>query len=270
MSNIGVYIYQLDNMKWSVDGECNGQLLNNNPSTNKPTSSLVCVDLSLDAPSYKPTDYYDSLGQSHPRSEFTSISLKPMYMDNTNYYLPGKPILVSVESFNDESVRFTTQIGGAIEPTAYRPYNPPKYSADYVFNTDIYWRAIAETTKEINLTNGGQLSINQSKQLNATVKTKTGDGSFGAETNVNSGNGRTTWTSSNPAVATVSNSGLVQAVSRGTTTITVLWEKDDFQLTTTTTIGVEEDPGNGVVEAMGAEVVLDVHRQSGHPLQGPL
>ncbi|WP_342571601.1 DUF5704 domain-containing protein [Paenibacillus sp. FSL R5-0749] len=167
-------------------------------------------------------------------------------MDNTQYYSPGKPILVSVESFDGDTVKFTTQIGGAIEPIGHRPYNPPKYSADYVFNTDIYWSALAEITKEINLSAGGQLSLNQSKQLNATVKTKNGDGNFGAETNVNTGSGgTTTWESSNPGVATVSNSGLVQAVSRGTTTITVLWKKDDFELTTTTNIGVEEDPGPG-------------------------
>ncbi|WP_228469675.1 DUF5704 domain-containing protein [Paenibacillus sp. JNUCC31] len=166
-------------------------------------------------------------------------------MDNTAYYEPGEPILLSVDSFTEKRTKFTVQIGGAIEPKAYRPYNPPKYSADYIFFTDLYWYAKAEVTKEINLTGGGRLSLNQSKQLNATVKTKTGDGNFGAETNVNTGSGgTTTWRSSNPGVATISNSGLVQAVSRGTTTITVLWEKDGFTLTTTTTVGVEEDPGN--------------------------
>ena len=45
MSNIGVYVYQLDNLRWRVDGECNGQTLSNNPDTNKPNSSLVCVNL---------------------------------------------------------------------------------------------------------------------------------------------------------------------------------------------------------------------------------
>ncbi|GAS85332.1 unknown protein [Paenibacillus amylolyticus] len=251
-SNIGIYIYQLDNMKWQVDGECNGQELSNNSTTNKPNSSLVCINLPLDKPVYKPTVYADKLGEPHHNSEFTSTSLKPMYMDNKDYYTSGEPILVSVDSFTGDAVKFTMQIGGVIEPTAHRPYNPPKYSADYIFNTDIYWRAVAEITKEINLTVGGQLSLNQSKQLNATVKTKNGDGNFGAETNVNTGSGgTTTWESSNPGVASVSNSGLVQAVSRGTTTITVLWKKDGFQLTTTTNIGVEENPGTGEGDGNG-------------------
>lgn len=251
-SNIGIYIYQLDNMKWQVDGECNGQELSNNSTTNKPNSSLVCINLPLDKPVYKPTVYTDKLGEPHHSSEFNSASLKPMYMDNKDYYTSGEPILVSVDSFTGDAVKFTMQIGGAIEPTAHRPYNPPKFSADYIFNTDIYWRAFAEITKEINLTAGGQLNLNQSKQLNATVKTKTGDGNFGAETNVNTGSGgTTTWESSNPGVATVSNSGVVQAVSRGTTTITVLWKKDGFQLTTTTNIGVEESPGTGEGDGNG-------------------
>ncbi|WP_427181004.1 DUF5704 domain-containing protein [Paenibacillus sp. TC-CSREp1] len=167
-------------------------------------------------------------------------------MNDTAHYRPGRPILVSVESFTGKEVKFTTQIGGVIEPIEYRPYNPPKYSADYIFNTDIYWRANAEITKEINLTPGGQISLNQTKQLQATVKTKTGDGSFGAETNVNTGSGgTTTWESSNPAVATVSSSGLVQAVSKGTTFITVLWKKDGFELTTRTAIGVAQETGGG-------------------------
>lgn len=167
-------------------------------------------------------------------------------MDNTAYYEPGLPILVSVESFTGRNTKFTTQIGGAISPIKTEEYSPSKWNADYQFNTDLYWRAFAEITKEINLTSGGQLSLNQSKQLNATVKTKTGDGNFGAETNVNTGSGgTTTWESSNPGVATVSNSGVVHAVSRGTTTITVLWKKDGFQLTTTINIGVEENPGTG-------------------------
>ncbi|WP_413374503.1 DUF5704 domain-containing protein [Paenibacillus taichungensis] len=165
-------------------------------------------------------------------------------MDNTAYYEPGQPILVSVESFTGRNTKFTTQIGGAIAPIKTEEYNPPKWNADYQFNTDLYWKGLAEITKEINLTNGGQLQLKEKKQLNATVKTKTGDGSFGAETNVNSGNGKTTWTSSNPSVATVSSSGLVSAEAKGTTTITVLWEKDDFELTTTTVVGVEEDPGD--------------------------
>ncbi|MGJ0444186.1 DUF5704 domain-containing protein [Paenibacillus polysaccharolyticus] len=188
----------------------------------------------------------DRNDEAYRRSDITSASLSPKYMDNTAYYEVGKPILLNVESFTERRAKFNMQIGGNIEPTAHRPYNPPKYSADYIFFTDLYWFGNAETTKEINLSPGEQIRLNQTKQLNAMVKTKTGDGNFGAETNVNTGSGgTTTWESSNPSVATVSNSGLVQAISRGTTSITVLWEKDGFQLTTRTTIGVEQGTGGG-------------------------
>lgn len=245
-TNIGIYIYQLDNMRWRVDGECNGQTLSNNSSTNKPESSVVCIDLSLEAPSYQAQVYMDRNDEAYRRSDITSASLSPKYMDNSAYYEIGKPILLNVESFTERRAKFNMQIGGNIEPTAHRPYNPPKYSADYIFFTDLYWFGNAETTKEISLTSGGQIRLNQTKQLNATVKTKTGDGNFGAETNVNTGSGgTTTWESSNPSVATVSQSGLVQAISRGSTNITVLWEKDGFQLTTRTTIGVEQGTGGG-------------------------
>lgn len=243
-TNIGIYIYQLDNMRWRVDGECNGQTLSNNPSTNKPTSSVICIDLSLEAPSYQAQVYMDRNDEAYRRSDITSTSLSPRYMDNTAYYEVGKPILLNVEAFTEKRAKFNMQIGGSIEPTAYRPYNLPKYSADYIFFTDLYWFGQAEITKEINLTPGGQIGLNQMKQLQATVKTKTGDGSFGAETNVNTGSGgTTTWESSNPAVATVSSSGRVQAISRGTTYITVLWKKDGFELTTRTAISVEQGTG---------------------------
>ncbi|WP_408895357.1 DUF5704 domain-containing protein [Paenibacillus taichungensis] len=243
-TNIGVYIYQVDSLRWKVDGQCNNIEIENDPTKNLPVSSKVCVDLNLNKDVYIPTEYFDIDGKPHTFAEITDKSNEPHYMDNTGYYYPGLPILVSVESFTGRKTKFTTQIGGAIPPIKTEEYNPPKWNADYQFNTDLYWKGLAEITKEINLTSGGQLQINDRKQLNATVKTKTGDGSFGAETNVNSGNGKTTWTSSNPSVATVGSSGLVTAVAKGTTTITVLWEKDDFQLTTTTVVGVEEDPGD--------------------------
>lgn len=252
-TNLGIYIYQVDNLDWSVDGGCYvpNFYLKNDKSTNLPVSSTVCVKLNLDKEVYIPTEYKDKAGEKHPMEDLIDISNLPFYMDNTAYYEPGEPILTSVESFTGRTTQFHMQIGGAIKPTEAREYNRPKWSADYLFNTDLYWKALAEITKEINLTNGGQLRIKEQKQLNATVKTKTGDGSFGAETNVNSGNGKMTWTSTNPAVATVSSSGLVTAESKGTTKITVLWEKDDFKLTTSTNVGVEsapgepEDPGQG-------------------------
>lgn len=251
-TNIGVYIYQIDNLKWKVDGHCNNIELENDPTKNLPVSSTICVDLDLNKDVYIPTEYFDKVGESHSSAEIADKSNEPHYMDNTAYYEPGLPILVSVESFTGRNTKFTTQIGGAISPIKTEEYSPSKWNADYQFNTDLYWGAVAEITKEINLTAGGQISLNQSKQLNATVKTKTGDGNFGAETNVNTGSGgTTTWESSNPGVATVSNSGVVQAVSRGTTTITVLWEKDDFELTTTTNIGVEESPGTGEGDGNG-------------------
>ncbi|MDR6725009.1 hypothetical protein J2W91_003495 [Paenibacillus amylolyticus] len=254
-TNLGIYIYQIDNLKWSVDGSCYNPntLLDNDRTKNRPVKSDICVILDLDKDVYKPISFEDLRTNSYSLSDLTDISLMPHYMDDTNYYLEGAgmPKLVSVNGFNGRKTRFTMQIGGDIFATDAREYNRPKWSADYIFRTDLYWKALAEITKEINLTNGGQLRIKEQKQLNATVKTKTGDGSFGAGTNVNSGNGKITWESSNPAVATVSSSGLVTAESKGTTKITVLWEKDDFKLTTSTNIGVEnapgepEDPGQG-------------------------
>ncbi|GGH71008.1 hypothetical protein GCM10008014_55970 [Paenibacillus silvae] len=247
-TNIGIYIYQTDNLKWRVDGECNDILLNNDSSKNLPVSSTVCINLDLDKEVYKPTSYMDKDNEPHSKAELVETSIKPHYMDDTQYYDPDRniPKLVSVDSFNGNNAIFTMKIGGVIHPIESREYNPPKWSADYIFNTDLYWKGQAEITKEINLTPGGQISLNQTKQLQATVKTKTGDGSFGAETNVNTGSGgTTTWESSNPAVATVSSSGLVQAVSKGTTFITVLWKKDGFELTTRTAVGVEQETETG-------------------------
>ncbi|WP_018755635.1 hypothetical protein [Paenibacillus terrigena] len=160
----GTYIYQQDDLRWKVDGSCNGQLLDNNPSTNKPVSSVVCEIIDLDHPIYMPTKYQDSLNEVHPKSEFTDVSLRPIYMDNTRHYKPGTPILVSVDSFIGRKAKFTIQIGGAIEPSDYRQYNldhpkdHPKFEADYLFHTDVYWVALAEVTKEINLTGGGTLT----------------------------------------------------------------------------------------------------------------
>ena len=49
-----------------------------------------------------------------------------------------------------------------------------------------------------------------------------------------------TWTSSNPAVATVSDTGLVTAVAKGTTTITVTTEDGGYTATCTVKVGVRK------------------------------
>ncbi|MCM3130602.1 MULTISPECIES: DUF5704 domain-containing protein [unclassified Paenibacillus] len=250
-TNIGVYIWQQDNLQWRVDGSCNGQLLTNNSLTNKPVSSLVCVDLDLSSPYYIPSEWKDKNGERVLSTELVESTQNPIYMDNDNYYTPGLPILVSVDSFTGKRVKFTAQIGGAIEPQSYGPYNGDKFNAVYNIYTDLYWRGRAEVTKEISLTDGGQLSTGQTKQLTAKVKTKNGDGNFGSETTISAGNGTTTWESSNPGVARVNSNGLVTAQSKGTTTIKVLWEKDGYRLTTTTTVTVGEETGGGGGEPGG-------------------
>ncbi|ANS76922.1 hypothetical protein AWM70_21995 [Paenibacillus yonginensis] len=166
-------------------------------------------------------------------------------------------------------MKFTSQIGGVIEPDAYRPYNGNKHTADYIIHTDLYWTATSEITKEISLTTGGQLPVGATKQLNAAVRTKTGDGSFGPETNVNTGSGgQTTWTSSNPSVASVSSSGLIRAVGKGTTTITVLWVKDGFQLTTSTVVTVGDDSGGGENPPGGGEPIGSCTYSISSPVRG--
>lgn len=58
-TNLGIYIFQLDNLDWRVEGQCNGIDLLNDSSTNLPRSSRVCVQLDLDKDVYKPTEYKD-------------------------------------------------------------------------------------------------------------------------------------------------------------------------------------------------------------------
>ncbi|WP_138493416.1 DUF5704 domain-containing protein [Paenibacillus pinistramenti] len=138
--------------------------------------------------------------------------------------------------------------GDNINWTTYSRNSGDKYSASYLTDADVYWRGRAETTKEITLSSGGTIAKGSTKQLDATVKTKNGDGDFGADYNVNTGSGGTIeWDSSNDSVASVSQSGLITGKSTGTTTITVTWHKEPFTLTTTTTLtvtdGGDEDDG---------------------------
>lgn len=44
-TNLGIYIFQLDNLDWRVEGQCNDINLLNDSSTNLPKSSRVCVRL---------------------------------------------------------------------------------------------------------------------------------------------------------------------------------------------------------------------------------
>ena len=77
------------------------------------------------------------------------------------------------------------------------------------------------------------MGLNQTSTITATVLPS------------NASNKSVNWSSSNPSVATVNSSGVVSSVSVGTTTITAT--TDDGGFTATTTVTVENNPENGIV-----------------------
>jgi len=77
--------------------------------------------------------------------------------------------------------------------------------------------AALEAPNRMGITGARLVEVNKSIQYSASVFNKKG-------INMNVGSGQITWESSNPSVATVSNSGLVTGVAVGTTIITARYE----------------------------------------------
>lgn len=117
-----------------------------------------------------------------------------------------------------------------------------------------------EDTKEDTLVSIDLTPVDQSILIDATQQfTATGTHSKNPEEDLT---GSVTWSSSNTAVATISNAGLATAIAMGTTTITALLEEDDLSGTTILTSG-QTYPIN--VNVTGSDIhVTDVQVCASH------
>ena len=80
-------------------------------------------------------------------------------------------------------------------------------------------------------------------------------------------NKNVTWTSSNPAVATVSDTGLVTAVAKGTTTITVRTEDGGYTATCTVKVGIRRTVTTSAIATTSGTFTSDTYTVQGLTLE---
>jgi hypothetical protein len=127
----------------------------------------------------------------------------------------GNPVIIN----NKKSVWVDVTSGGKIpsDPENYYRYGTsgktgqPKFVAGYLVPLRLVWQGEVYQEKEIDVNPDTAMQVGQTKQLNASVRTKDwGKTSWGNWEDVRT-SPETEWKSENPAVATVSSTGVVTA-----------------------------------------------------------
>jgi hypothetical protein len=124
-----------------------------------------------------------------------------------------------------------------------------KYTAEYYIPMDVKYEGYVVEKKQMRVLQNATLQVNDSKNLQAQVRTMATDMTdFSNNWNdVTSATTNTIWSSDNSAVATVDQYGKVVAHAEGTAHITAKWNKYPYSLygTATITVGGGEGSGSG-------------------------
>lgn len=146
---------------------------------------------------------------------------------------------------------------------------------------DIIWEGDLEEEKEIDVTPNKTLTLGQTQQMEAKVKTKGyGATAFGGGIDVSRRETEIKWFSSDETIASIElKTGMLTAESPGTVTVRAIWNNGTYLISDTATITVTSEPGLVVnlpnackanTTPLQAEAVLtkpdrSVHKLTAHP-----
>lgn len=255
-SNIGAYLYQLDDGRWVADYDGQKQYIQptggNDPRL--PVEDNINIKIDFDKEVYAPDQ-----GFTLEDPSFT-YRIDPKLMKHKKVvYVVGKSqrngFLNYANPLSEDNNQFKLNI--RIGTPSYEPWDGsvvwipneagvPKYSATYGVQSTITWWGVYQESKKIELKANNKMALNTSQQAVANVDWRqprlpdiyeyTGTGKDV------SGDSETTWSVVSGNSITVTSSGLVQAVSKGKSTLQVDWNKDGYKLRATMDIYVDEEP----------------------------
>ncbi|MGW7162289.1 DUF5704 domain-containing protein [Paenibacillus taichungensis] len=246
----GVYWYQLDSGEFRADYNGTYKIVANGGTDSDAYPVKTPIPDSVDMSRWPAESWNPYRGVAIEPEMVTDIKLKPTpegvkYQDSRSYEGIGHP---NVTSINNADINTYTGKGYAYtkrEQFGTRPGNKPKFSVVYYTPVDIFWEGKIHEEKEIDVTPDSTLTVGETKQMVAKVKTKNyGATQFSEGIDVSRREAETTWWSSDPSIVSIEpKTGMVKAEKPGTAFVRAIWNNGTYLISDTADITVTSEPG---------------------------
>ncbi|WP_445744910.1 DUF5704 domain-containing protein [Paenibacillus sp. FSL M7-0656] len=285
----GVYWYQTDDGRFRADHSGGPTYSNNAGSCTTPYPALKEVPDSVDFSRWPAVSWPQYNGNTLTSSSFKEVNIKSVeyktQFEQATYTGVGRTVITPPSTV----VAIKTLTGGNHEWTQNDPFENggrttagcPKHNVSYFTPMDIIWEGDLEEEKEIDVTPNKTLTLGQTQQMEAKVKTKGyGATAFGGGIDVSRRETEIKWFSSDETIASIElKTGMLTAESPGTVTVRAIWNNGTYLISDTATITVTSEPGLVVnlpnackanTTPLQAEAVLtkpdrSVHKLTAHP-----
>lgn len=255
VANPGVYWYQLDDGSFKADHTTGPSFSRNlNPlSCSSPYPDEKDIPDEVDFSNWPATQWNEYNGYPITSSVLKSIRIKSVTyqtrLQQTSYTGIGETVIRRDSTI----VKINTKTGGnhsvsdrtEFENGGKTNQNCVKQVVAYHTPMDIIWEGDLEEEKQIDVTPDSTLTVGETKQMVAKVKTKNyGATQFSEGIDVSRREAETTWWSSDPSIVSIEpKTGMVKAEKPGTAFVRAIWNNGTYLISDTADITVTSEPG---------------------------
>jgi hypothetical protein len=246
----GVYWYQLDSGEFRADFQGTYKVVDNGGSDDDAYPVKTEIPDNVDMSRWPPLSWKPYKGIAVNNSVVTDIKLKDnpegvKYKQVNSYEGIGTPRVTSEK--NADLRTYTGKGFDFFERERYgtRPGDKPKFKMVYHTPVSIFWEGKIHEEKEIDVTPDSTLTVGETKQMVAKVKTKNyGATQFSEGIDVSRREAETTWWSSDPSIVSIEpKTGMVKAEKPGTAFVRAIWNNGTYLISDTADITVTSEPG---------------------------
>lgn len=249
----GVYWYQVDDGRFKAEHSGGPTYARNAGSCSSPYPEAKEVPDNVDFSKWPAESWPDYNGIRVNSSNIKNIRIHDVdyqsRADQNSYTGVDDP----TPPFPSTIVSIKTITGGYHTPTEKKPFanggettaGCPKYNVVYYTPMDIIWEGDLEEEKEIDVTPDSTLTVGETKQMVAKVKTKNyGSTQWSNGIDVSRRDAETTWWSSDPSIVSIEpKTGMVKAEKPGTAFVRAIWNNGTYLISDTADITVTSEPG---------------------------
>lgn len=246
----GVYWYQLDSGEFRADFQGTYKIVDNGGSDDDAYPVKTEIPDNVDMSRWPPLSWKPYKGLTVNNSVVTDIKLKDnpegvKYKQVNSYEGIGSPRVTSEK--NADLRTYTGKGFDFFERERYgtRPGDKPKFKMVYHTPVSIFWEGKIHEEKEIDVTPDSTLTVGETKQMVAKVKTKNyGSTQWSSGIDVSRREAETTWWSSDPSIVSIEpKTGMVKAEKPGTAFVRAIWNNGTYLISDTADITVTSEPG---------------------------